>query len=99
VATFLAERYWPGVTPAAVALETARLREAGAHVLDATVAAGDEVCFWYIEAVSPADVRAAFVAAGVTVDRIGPAQRVAGVECRHRCGNDRMCSTGKCWTP
>ena len=80
MATFLAERYWPGVTPAAVGLETARLRETGARVLETIVADRDEVCFWYIEAGSPADVRAAFAAAGVTVDRIGPARRVAGVE-------------------
>jgi hypothetical protein len=80
VATFLAERYWPGLTPAAVGLETARLRETGARVLETIVADGDEVCFWYIEAGSPADVRAAFAAAGVMVDRIAPARRVVGVE-------------------
>ena len=80
MATFLAERYWPGVTQAAVGLETARLRETGARVLETIVADGDEVCFWYIEAGSAADVRAAFGAAGVTVDRIGPARRVAVVE-------------------
>jgi hypothetical protein len=77
MATFLAERYWPGVTPAAAGLETARLRGAGVRILETIVADRDEVCFWYVEAGSPAEVGAAFAAADVVVDRIGPARRVA----------------------
>ena len=76
MATFLAERYWPGVTPTAAGRETARLRDAGARILDTIVADGDEVCFWYIEAGSAAEVSAVFSTAAVAVDRIGPARRV-----------------------
>jgi hypothetical protein len=77
VATFLAERYWPGVTPAAAGLETARLRDAGATILETIVADRDEVCFWYVEAASPTEATATFALANVAIDRIGPARRVA----------------------
>ena len=77
VATFLAERYWPGVTPASAADATARLQASGADVVETVVAEADEVCYWYIEAESAAAVGGLFEAAAVTVDRIGTVQRVA----------------------
>ena len=77
VGTFLAERYWPGVTPAGAADATARLRAAGAEVVETVVADADEVCYWYVESSSVAAVEATFAAAAVTVDRIGAVRRVA----------------------
>jgi hypothetical protein len=69
VATFLVERYWPGVTPAAAEAVTAALP----GVVATIVTAADEVCFWYIEADSGAAAEAAFAAAAVPIDRISTA--------------------------
>jgi hypothetical protein len=81
VATFLVERYWPGVT-----LETARAVSdaiavaadpAGpARVVETILAATDEVCFWYVEAASAATVRAAFAAAAIPIDRVAAATAI-----------------------
>ncbi len=76
MATFLAERYWPGVTPAGAGEATARLASAGATIVETVVADADEVCFWYVEAGSTAEVEAAFRAATVPVDRIAAVRRV-----------------------
>jgi hypothetical protein len=69
VATFLVERYWPGVTPAAAEAATAALP----GVVATIVTAADEVCFWYIEADSAAAAEAAFAAAAIPIDRISTA--------------------------
>jgi hypothetical protein len=120
VATFLVERYWPGVTAVAAQAVTARLgRDATAWVgptpttklgrdlpaasaapsagrsrggsgmaaaapggpsvgdrivvVETIVTASDEVCFWYVEAVSEDDIKVAFKSAGIPIDRISPA--------------------------
>ena len=69
VATFLVERYWPGVTPAAAEAVTAALP----GVVATIVTAADEVCFWYVEADSAAAAEAAFAAAAIPIDRISTA--------------------------
>jgi hypothetical protein len=76
MATFLVERFWPGLTSAAAEAASAALVRAGAVVLETIVASSDEVCLWYVEAASTADVTAAFGAADVPLDRIGPATRL-----------------------
>jgi hypothetical protein len=73
MATFLVERYWPGLIQADAAAATARLTASGLHVAETIVAATDEVCFWTVEAASPGDVRVAFATAGIPVDRISAA--------------------------
>ncbi len=73
VATFLVERYWPGVTAVAAAAATATLARPGMRVVETIVAAPDEVCFWYVDAASPDEVRAAFATAGVPIDRVSAA--------------------------
>jgi hypothetical protein len=123
MATFLVERYWPGITPAAAEAATAKLgRDGNATVASAEttesggpsggpsggrsgspsggrrsttvdaapspsspssngrmvvvetiVAAADEVCFWYVEAATEREITSAFRAAGIPIDRIGPA--------------------------
>ena len=77
MATFLVERYWPGVTAAAAQAVTASLgRKSGGDgivVVETIVAASDEVCFWYIEAATDGEITSAFQAAGIPIDRIGPA--------------------------
>lgn len=65
MATFLVERFWPGLTAAGAELATAALVGAGAAVVETIVASSDEVCLWYVEAVSTAEVMAAFAAAAV----------------------------------
>ena len=69
MATFLVERYWPGVTPAAAEAATAALP----GVVATIVTAADEVCFWYVEADSAAAAEAAFAAAAIPIDRISTA--------------------------
>jgi hypothetical protein len=76
MATFLVERFWPGLTSAAAEDATAALVRAGAVVVETIVASSDEVCLWYVDAPSTSDVTAAFAAAAVPVDRVGPATRL-----------------------
>jgi hypothetical protein len=78
MATFLVERFWPGLTSAAAEGATAALVRAGAVVVETIVASSDEVCLWYVEAASTYEVTAVFAAAAVSVDRIGPATRLRG---------------------
>ncbi len=52
MATFLVERFWPGLTSAAAEVATAALVRAGAVVVETIVASSDEVCLWYVEAAS-----------------------------------------------
>lgn len=73
MATFLVERYWPGLDPAAAQLDTDRLAVAGVRVVETIVASVDEVCYWYVEAPSIGAVRTAFRAAGVHLDRVAAA--------------------------
>ncbi len=77
MATFLVERYWPGVTAVAAEAVTASLAGHGIRVLETIVTGSDEVCFWYVEAASAADVVSSFEAAEVPVDRISTATGVA----------------------
>lgn len=76
MATFLAERFWPGVTPAAVTAATAELRACGLLVVETLLASPDEVCIWYVEAASAETVTTAFAAAAVPLDRLSPASRI-----------------------
>ena len=78
MATFLVERYWPGVTPAAARDVNTALGRVGARIVDAFVAETDEVCFWYVDAGSRAEVAAAFASADVTFDRISVATSLRG---------------------
>ena len=78
MAAFLAERYWPGVTPVHAAEATDRLRAAGATVAETLVTTDDEVCFWTLEAASTAQVAAWFAAAHVPVNRIASATALPG---------------------
>lgn len=73
MATYLVERYWPGLDPAAVQPATDRLRAAGVHVVETIVASVDEVCYWYVEAPSTDEVERGFLAAGVALDRVAAA--------------------------
>jgi hypothetical protein len=78
VATFLVERYWPGVTAVAAKAVTARLGEEGLGVVETIVITTDEVCFWQVEARSATTVRAAFARARTPIDRISPATTLPG---------------------
>jgi hypothetical protein len=78
MATFLVERFWPGLTEAAAETATAALARAGAVVVETIVADTDEVCLWYVEAPTTAQVVDAFQVAAVPIDRIGPATRLRG---------------------
>ena len=73
MATFLVERYWPGVTAVAAQAVTASLVGPDMLVVETIVAGADEVCFWYVEASSEREVRGAFESVGVPIDRISPA--------------------------
>jgi uncharacterized protein YodC (DUF2158 family) len=73
VATFLVERYWPGVTAVAAQAVTASLGGPDMLVVETIVTGPDEVCFWYVEAASESEVHAAFRLAGIPIDRIGRA--------------------------
>lgn len=77
MATFLVERYWPGVTmegaravSEAVSAAAALAGAATARVVETILAPSDEVCFWYVEAASTAAVEAAFAAAAIPIDRV-----------------------------
>ncbi len=78
MATFLVERYWPGVTTVAAEAVTASLTGRGMEIVETIVTGSDEVCFWYVEAASVRAVRAAFAAASIPIDRIAPAIAVRG---------------------
>ena len=73
MATFLVERYWPGVTAAAAQAVTAALGGPDMLVVETIVTGPDEVCFWYVEADSQDEIAGAFKCAGVPIDRISPA--------------------------
>jgi hypothetical protein len=79
VATFLVERYWPGVTLEAfteaagrLADSVDRLRREGAAIrtVAATLVPGDEAAYWVVEAPSIELVELACARAGVPVERI-----------------------------
>ncbi len=74
MATFLVERYWPGVTVEAARAVSASLAGRGPTVVQTIVTATDEVCMWYVEAASAGDVRAAFDAVAAPIDRISAAE-------------------------
>ena len=76
MATFLVERYWPGVTAVAAEAVTASLAGRGIRVLETIVTGSDEVCFWYVEAGSAAEVAGSFRSATIPIDRISPATAV-----------------------
>ncbi len=71
--TYLAERYWPGVTPASAAEVTALLEASGTRVAETILAEDDEVCFWTVTADSASAVERAFQAAGAPIHRVTPA--------------------------
>ena len=73
MATFLVERYWPGVTAVAAQAVTASLGGPDMLVVETIVTGPDEVCFWYVEAASEHEITGAFESAGVPIDRISPA--------------------------
>jgi hypothetical protein len=73
VATFLVERYWPGVTAVTAQAVTALLGGANVVVVETIVTGADEVCFWYVEAASEHEITGAFESVGVPIDRISPA--------------------------
>ena len=73
MATFLVERYWPGVTAVAAQAVTALLGGANMVVVETIVTGADEVCFWYVEAASENEITGAFESVGVPIDRISPA--------------------------
>jgi hypothetical protein len=74
MATFLVERYGPGIHPAAARSLDRQLAALGARIIQTIVTEVDEVTFWYVEAGSAADVRAGFRAAEVPLDRITAAR-------------------------
>jgi hypothetical protein len=86
LATFLVERYWPGITEATFLAAHDRLRTAaetlhgqGIEVihLRSTLAAGEEAVFSFFKARSMADVAEANRRGGVPFDRIVPVVEVA----------------------
>jgi hypothetical protein len=86
VATFLVERYWPGVTAVAAEAVTASLAGGAIRVVETIVTGPDEVCFWYVEAGSLDEVVDAFRAAAVPIDRISPATTVQSRSVGERSG-------------
>jgi hypothetical protein len=74
MATFLVERYGPGIHPAAARSLDRALAERGVRVIQAIETQTDDVSFWYVEAGSSADVVLAFESAALTIDRIAPAR-------------------------
>jgi hypothetical protein len=75
MASFLVERFWPGMTGASAEAATAMLVAGGVDVIETIVAPPDEVCLWYIEAPSAGDVAKTFLAANVPFDRVSAADR------------------------
>jgi hypothetical protein len=82
MASFLVERFWPGVTADAAEAATEALLASGATVMETIVASPDEVCLWFVEAVNAEAVARAFAAAAVPVDRLTAATRIAALEAR-----------------
>jgi hypothetical protein len=82
MASFLVERFWPGMTRHAAKVATEALLASGLAVLETIVASPDEVCLWYVEAVNAETVATAFAAAAVPVDRLTVATRIAARESR-----------------
>lgn len=86
--TYLVECYWPGVTRAAAHEAIGRARAAAAEISGAgrhvrlvhsTFIAADEAVLSIFEAVSAPAVREASEQAGLSVDRISPAEDVQGL--------------------
>ncbi len=84
--TYLVECYWPGITHAAVSeaidhahAAAAKISATGRHVrlVHSTFVAGDEAVLNLFEGVSADAVREASEQAGLSVDRISPADDVA----------------------
>lgn len=73
MATYLVERYWPGVDPASAQVGTDRLIGAGIRVVETIVASAEEVCYWYVAATSASDAERAFAIAAVRFDRVASA--------------------------
>ncbi len=78
MASFLVERFWPGVTFDLAGAATEALMACGAAVVETIVASPDEVCLWYVEAGSAESVATAFAAAAVPFDRLTAATRIGG---------------------
>ena len=78
MASFLVERFWPGLTRDAAESATGALRASGVTVVETIVASPDEVCMWYVEAAGAETVATAFAAAAVPFDRLTAAPRIAG---------------------
>ena len=78
MATFLVERYGPGVSPAAARSLDRVLARRGARIIQSIVTEADEVSFWYVEAPSSDEVLEAFRSASVLIDRIAPARGSGG---------------------
>ena len=82
VATFLVERYWPGVTLEAFTAATERLRDsvdrlrregAAIRTVAATLVPSDEAAYWIVDATSIDLIETAWQGAGMGVERIVPA--------------------------
>lgn len=87
VATFLVERYWPGVTVTAFAevsrgvdesVERLRMRGASIRAIASTLVLADEAAYWVVDAASADLVSLAFEGAGVVVDRMVEAVDLRG---------------------
>lgn len=85
VATFLVERYWPGVTVEAFTAAAGRIDEEGMRLraegatfrtVSSTLVLADEAAYWVIGATSRDTVELAFARAGVPVERIVEAVEV-----------------------
>ena len=79
VATFLVERYWPGVTVATFTEATRRLDEsvdrlradgAAIRTVASTLVLADEAAYWVVDAISLDLVTLAFSQAGIPVERV-----------------------------
>jgi hypothetical protein len=82
VATFLVERYWPGVTLEAFTAAAGRLRDsvdrlrregAAIRTVAATLVPSDEAAYWIVDATSIDLIETAWERAGMGVERIVPA--------------------------
>ena len=87
VATFLVERYWPGVTVTAFAevsrgvdecVERLRMGGASIRTVASTLVLADEAAYWVVDAASLDLVSLAFEGAGVAVERIVEAVDLRG---------------------